>query len=99
MKTTCVLFVLGTIAAMLGYYVAIQHYLPEVETTPHVLLSVFGGISILLLIGAISNVIQGVSDKRVIADALKNAPMQDQKPAAAIGTISPLGLSTVHAPF
>src|SRR5687767_2144533 len=99
MKKTCLLFLLGLVVATIGYFLLIRHHVPEFPTLPSIGLSVLGAFSALALFGAISNVVQAVSDKSVITRAIQGKPFRDGKRAAAIGTLHPSGLATITAPF
>ena len=99
MKKTCLFFRIGLCLAAAAYFLLIRHYVPEIHTLPAIGLSVLGAFSMLALFGAISNLIQGLSDKRVIARALNREPFSDGKRGAAIGRIEAAGLATITAPF
>jgi len=99
MKKTCLLFVLGLCIVTVAYFLLIRRYIPEIHPLPSVGLAVLGGASALALFGAISNLIQGLSDKIVLARAAKSSPLSDGKRAAAIGRIDSSGLATITAPF
>lgn len=99
MKKTCLLFVVGLCLATISYFFLIRHYLPEIPLIPSAGLAVLGGFSLLALFGAVTNLIQGLSDKIVLSRAIKRAPFSDRKRAAAIGRIDRSGLATLTAPF
>jgi hypothetical protein len=99
MKKTCLLFVVGLCLATVAYFLLIRRYLPEIPLIPSVGLAVLGGFSVLALFGAVSNFIQGLSDKTVLSRAIKRTPFSDGKRAAAIGRVEPSGLATLTSPF
>lgn len=99
MKKTCALFVIGLILAMIGYYFAIRRFIPEAPLPAALGLALLGAFSALALVGAITRVVQGVSDRSVIQRAVKNKPFADGKQAAAIGSIAATGMATLSAPF
>ena len=99
MKKTCLLFVLGLCGASLLYLFLIRFFIPELPWGLSIGLCLLGGFSALALFGAVSTIVQGVSDKKVLSSARKGLSFQDGKRAAAIGTIEPSGLKTLTAPF
>ena len=99
MKKTCGLFLLGLLIATFAYFFLIRRYVPEIHIVPSIGLAVLGGFSALALFGAVSTLVQGVSDKTVIARARSGKSFVDGKRAAAIGRIHASGLSTITAPF
>ena len=99
MKKTCILFVVGVFIATIGYFILIRRYIPEIHSVPSAGLAVLGAVSALALFGAITTFIQGLSDKIVIARAVKGVPFSDGKRAAAIGRVDASGLASITAPF
>jgi hypothetical protein len=89
----------GLCAAVVAYFLLIRRYLPEIHPVPSVGLAILGGFSMLALFGAISNLIQGLSDKIVLTRAANCKSFSDGKRAAAIGRVEPSGLRTLTAPF
>src|SRR5258705_14023963 len=99
MRKTCLLFVVGVCIATVAYFILIRRYIPEIHFVPSAGLAILGGFSALALFGAITTFIQSLSDKIVIARAVKGVPFSDGKRAAAIGRIAPSGLASIAAPF
>jgi hypothetical protein len=99
MKKACLFFVIGLCLAVVGYFLLIRHYLPEIHPAPSAGLALLGAFSLLALFGAISRFIEGLSDKRVISRAKNREPFPDGKGAAAMGKIDATGLATLTAPF
>ena len=99
MKKTCALFVLGLGLAMAAYFLLIRRYIPEIPLFPSAGLALLGAFSALALFGAISTLVQGLSDKIVLARASSGKAPRDGKRAAAIGRIDASGLATITAPF
>src|SRR5262245_60941851 len=84
---------------MYAYYYFITRYIPEIAGMPVFILSALGGFALLALFGSISSIVQTISDKAVIARALKGKPFRNGKRAAALGRIEPSGLAQLTAPF
>ena len=99
MKKTCILFVVGLCLATIAYFLLIRRYLPEIHSVPSVGMAILGGFSALALFGAITNLLQSLSDKIVLTRAIKRVPFADGKRAVAIGRVEPSGLATLAAPF
>jgi hypothetical protein len=67
MKRTYMLFFVGLCIATVAYFLLIRRYVPEIHPVASAGIAVLGGASMPALFGAISKLVQSLSDKMVLA--------------------------------